>query len=114
MYGTFIAPPSLASPRGSDNLSAVKLLYRHADGRLIEISGDSSKAEVWQLYPQRELLETVDSFDAGKESLPEGFEPDANSFTPPCPKCEKPCPLDLETGMYLLKDCDDPRCGCPF
>ena len=26
----------------------------------------------------------------------------------------KPSPLCLETGMYVLKDCDDPRCGCPF
>jgi hypothetical protein len=92
----------------------VKLLYRHADGRLIEISGDTSSAEVWQLFPERELLETTDSFDAGKEKLPEGFELDANAFAPPCPKCEKPSPLCLETGMYVLKDCDDPRCGCPF
>ncbi|MBL4850611.1 MAG: hypothetical protein JKY65_34265 [Planctomycetes bacterium] len=92
----------------------MKLLYRHADGRLIEISGDTSQGEVWQLYPHRELLETTESFDEGKEKLPDGFEQEANSFEPPCPKCEKPSPLCLETGMYLRKDCDDPRCGCPF
>jgi hypothetical protein len=92
----------------------MKILYRHEDGRLIEVSGDGNRAEVWLLYPHRELLETASSLEDGKEKLPEGFSLDSNAFSPPCPKCEKPAPLDIETGMYLVKDCDDPRCGCPF
>lgn len=92
----------------------MKMLYRHEDGRLIEISGDNAQGEVWLLYPHRELLETAGSFDEGKEKLPEGFELEASTFAPPCPKCEKPSPLCIETGMYVRKDCDDPRCGCPF
>ena len=50
------------------------LHYRHEDGRQIEIAGDASKAEVWLIYPERELLEKVGSMDEGKEKLPEGFE----------------------------------------
>ena len=90
----------------------MKILYRHEDGRLIEISGDSSRAEVWLVYPHRELLETVSTMDAGKEKLPEGFQLDTNAFAPPCPRCEKPSPLDIESGMYRCTD-DDPRCT-PF
>ena len=91
----------------------VTLLYRHEDGRLIELKGSGSKTEVWLIYPHRELLEKADSLDAAKEGLPEGFELDANAFAPPCPHCGDPSPLDLESGMYVCRGCDDPRAG-PF
>ena len=92
----------------------MKLLYRHSDGRLIEISGDNSHAEIWLIYPHRELLEGVDTFDAAKATLPEGFELDPCKFAPPCPTCAKPSPMNLETGMYMREDCERNNCACPF
>ena len=61
----------------------IVLHYRHADGRQIEITGDTSAAEIWQIYPTRELLQSVSSMDEGKEELPDGFALDDTSFTPP-------------------------------
>jgi hypothetical protein len=84
----------------------MNLLYRHADGRLIEVKGDDSRAEVWLLYPHRELLESVPSLEAAKGKLPEGFALDSAVFSPPCPKCDTPSPMSLESGMYLCQECD--------
>ncbi len=95
------------TPSEPDKLSRVKLLYRHEDGRLIEISGDAARAEVWLIYPHRELLERVDSLDAGKEKLPEGFALDECTFSPPCPKCGVPATMSIESGMYECRDCDN-------
>lgn len=86
----------------------MRLLYRHEDGRLIEISGDTSRAEVWLIYPHRELLERVESMEAGKENLPEGFDLEELAFSPPCPKCGKPASMAMDTGMYLCRECDNP------
>ena len=83
------------------------LLYRHSDGRVIEISGDDSRAEVWLIYPHRELIERTKSFEAGKEALPEGFDLDEMVFAPPCPKCNQPSPMSLDTGMYVCRECDN-------
>ena len=82
------------------------LQYRHGDGRVIEVRGDSSGAELWLTYPHRELLQKAASFDAGKEALPEGFALDTNTFLPPCPKCEEPSPMSPDTGMYVCRSCD--------
>ena len=84
----------------------VYLHYRHEDGRLIEISGSGSKAEVWLVYPHRELLKNADSIDEGKKELPEGFELDETAVAPPCPKCNQPSRMAYETGMYTCEDCD--------
>jgi hypothetical protein len=85
----------------------VVLLYRHADGRLVEVSGDASSSEVWQIYPTRELLKKLTSggVDGAKEHIPEGFAPDAASFSPPCPKCDTPSAMCLRTGMYQCPEC---------
>ena len=83
----------------------MKMLYRHSDGRLIEMNGDSSRAELWQLYPQRVLLETCASLEASKDALPAGFELDPCAFTPPCPKCGAASTMSLETGMYECQEC---------
>lgn len=82
------------------------LHYRHEDGRQIEISGDQSAAELWLIYPHRELLKSVDSMDAGKAELPDGFAHDETHFLPPCPKCTEPSPMSLVTGMYTCGECD--------
>ena len=82
------------------------LHYRHEDGRQIEISGDTSSAEVWQIYPHRELLKSVKSMDEGKEELPEGFALDERSFTPPCPKCTVPSAMSPISGMYVCRECE--------
>ncbi len=81
------------------------LHYRHEDGRQIEVSGDGSKAEIWLIYPERELLEKVASMDEGKEKLPEGFELMEAAFTPPCPKCSVPSVMSLDSGMYVCREC---------
>ena len=87
-------------------MSKIVLHYRHEDGRQIEITGDESAAEVWLLYPHRELLDTVESMDHGKEKLPEGFILDKTTFSPPCPKCTQPSPMSLVSGMYTCPECD--------
>lgn len=84
----------------------MNVLYRHEDGRLIEVKGDDARAEVWLLYPHRELLKTVPSLEAAKAALPEGFTADAAVFCPPCPKCDTPSPMSLESGMYVCRECD--------
>ena len=84
----------------------IVLFYRHEDGRQVELSGDGSKAELWLVYPHRELLESVDSIDAGKEKLPEGFSLDESVFMPPCPKCNEPSAMSPDTGMYVCRECD--------
>ena len=81
------------------------LHYQHEDGRQIEICGDASRAEVWLIYPERELLEKADSMDKGKGKLPEGFELKSATFSPPCPKCSVPSPMCLESGMYVCREC---------
>ena len=83
----------------------VVLHYRHTDGRKIEISGNSTKAEVWLIYPARELLSKVGSVDEGKEKLPEGFALEETTFMPPCPKCSEPSPMALDSGMYVCREC---------
>jgi hypothetical protein len=84
----------------------IVLFYRHEDGRQIELNGDASKAEVWLVYPERELLESVESMDAAKEKLPEGFELDEATFMPPCPKCNEPSAMSTLSGMYVCRECD--------
>lgn len=86
-------------------MSKVVLLYRHEDGRVYEVSGDASTAEVWQIYPERSLVKKVDGLDAAKKVLPDGFQLDTGSFSPPCPKCNTPSPMSLRTGMYVCPDC---------
>ena len=81
------------------------LHYRHEDGRQIEIRGDTAKAEVWLIYPERELIEKAGSMDEGKEKLPEGFELMEATFMPPCPKCSVPAAMSLESGMYVCREC---------
>ena len=84
----------------------MKILYRHSDGRLIEVAGDSSKAEVWLLCPQRELLKTEETFEKACNNLPDGFELDGAKFSPPCPKCGSPSAMSLDTGMYVCAECE--------
>ncbi|MCA8924853.1 MAG: hypothetical protein KDD82_23785 [Planctomycetes bacterium] len=85
----------------------IVLLYRHTDGRLAEIRGDGSKVELWQLYPQRELLGKHKDVDTAKAELDEGYELDKSVFAPPCPSCEYPhAPMSLETGYYTCPECD--------
>jgi hypothetical protein len=84
----------------------IVLHYRHDDGRQIEIAGDSSSAEIWQIYPSRELLKSVSSMDEGKKELPDGFALDDASFTPPCPKCTVPSPMSTTSGMYVCRECE--------
>ncbi|RMG15838.1 MAG: hypothetical protein D6731_07545 [Planctomycetota bacterium] len=84
----------------------VHLHYRHEDGRLIEIVGGGAKAEVWLLYPQRELIARKESLEEAKESLPEGFALDESVFAPPCPKCNEPAPMSPASGMFECTDCD--------
>lgn len=81
------------------------LFYRHADGRLVEVVGDGSAAEAWQIYPVRTLLSKASDLEAAKKALPEGFALDKAAFSPPCPKCETPSSMDLRTGMYKCPDC---------
>lgn len=87
-------------------MSKVVLLYRHEDGRVIEVGGDASAAEVWQIYPERVLLKKVDGLDAAKGAMPEGFVLEVGSFSPPCPKCSTSSPMSLRTGMYVCPDCN--------
>jgi hypothetical protein len=87
-------------------MSKVVLLYRHEDGRVIEVTGDASAAEVWQIYPERVLVKKVAGMDAAKQTLPEGFALDAGVFSPPCPKCASASPMCLRTGMYVCPDCN--------
>jgi hypothetical protein len=86
------------------------LLYRPQnsteDLRTIELSGDSSGAELWLIYPHRELIDKVASLEAGKEALPEGFVLDECAFSPPCPKCGEPSPMAPATGMYECRECN--------
>ena len=49
------------------------------DGRVIEVAGDTSAAEVWQLYPERVLVKKAEGLDKAKESLPEGFKLEADA-----------------------------------
>ena len=84
----------------------MNILYRHEDGRLIEVKGDDSGAEVWLIYPRRELVESKTSLDEAKAVVPEGFELDAAAFAPPCPKCDAISPMNLESGMYNCRECD--------
>lgn len=87
-------------------MSKVVLLYRHEDGRVFEIAGDGSAAELWQIYPERLLLKKHEGLDAAREALPEGFELDVGAFSPPCPKCNASSPMSLRTGMYVCPDCN--------
>ncbi|MCO5165310.1 MAG: hypothetical protein M9894_02945 [Planctomycetes bacterium] len=87
-------------------MSKVVLLYRHQDGRVIEVAGDGSAAEVWQIYPERTLMKKVGGLDAARESIPDGFALDAGAFSPPCPKCNAASPMSLRTGMYVCPDCN--------
>lgn len=89
----------------------VVLLYRHEDGRLIELRSKGSKVELWLLLPHRELLTSKDSVDDAKSALPEGFELDAAAFQPPCPECGKASPMSLVTGMYV---CPEEDCHSEF
>jgi hypothetical protein len=83
----------------------VVLLYRHEDGRVVEVSGDGSAGEVWQLYPVRELVKKVATLDAAKEHIPAGFKIDHKTFAPPCPKCSAASPMDMRSGMYVCPEC---------
>lgn len=83
----------------------VVLLYRHEDGRVVEVSGDGSSGEVWQLYPTRELVKKAGSLDAAKEHVPAGFAQSAKVFAPPCPKCSAASPMCTRTGMYVCPEC---------
>lgn len=87
-------------------MSKVVLLYRHDDGRVFEVAGDTSAAEVWQIYPERLLVKKVEGLDAAKGVLPDGFKLDAGAFSPPCPKCNASSPMSLRTGMYVCPDCN--------
>jgi hypothetical protein len=87
-------------------VSKVVLLYRHDDGRVIEVVGDTSAAEVWQIYPVRTLVKKAGGLDAAKEHVPEGFAVDKAAFSPPCPKCNAASPMCLRTGMYLCPECN--------
>lgn len=86
------------------------LLYRHDDGRIIEVSSDGSAAEAWLIYPERHLLQRFPSMDAAKSGLPEGFSLDEAVFAPPCPKCAHGgSPMNVVSGMYVC-----PKCGTEF
>jgi hypothetical protein len=87
-------------------MSKVVLLYRHEDGRVIEVAGDTSAAEGWQIYPERVLVKKAEGLDKAKDSLPEGFRLDAGAFSPPCPKCNTASPMSQRTGMYICPDCN--------
>ena len=87
-------------------MSKVVLLYRNDDGRVFEVAGDASTAEVWQIYPERLLLKKVDGLDAAKGALPDGSRLDAGTFAPPCPKCNASSPMSIRTGMYVCPDCN--------
>lgn len=81
------------------------LLYRHTDGRVVEVVGDGAAGEVWQIYPTRELVKKVANLDAAKQLVPEGFALDEKFFCPPCPKCNAKSPMCTRSGMYVCPEC---------
>ncbi len=84
----------------------VVLQFRHEDGRVVEVKEvTTTRVEVWQIYPVRELLDKAKTLDAARELVPEGFAPDAIVFSPPCPKCNELSPMTLDTGMYVCREC---------
>lgn len=85
-------------------------LYKHDDGRLVEIVEESDDSfSLRQIYPTQKFLEESKPLSGLEETLKSmEFAVHKKEFAPPCPcPSRKPCTMRLDTGLYTCTECGE-------